>query len=611
MKKSNLNLAEYSGVNMLASWVAYAFAAIMIAIFPLYFQDDYFDIMRSKVNFFQIATGGFLAISILLMIAQIVERSLKEKQLVPPERTVPIHVLVLSILFIVVVFISSFMTDYRQEAIWGETGRRTTAIFWMLTVLAFLMLARYLKPGIGLIWLFFFSNIILFLVAAANYWGYDPLGMHAELDSSQLATFVTTIGNINMNVSYDCLIYPIGLVLFYQSREWLSRVIYGIFVVVGCWAVFCTTSDGWIFGIVGGFVLLLWFGMSSLENFKYYCETAVLYLASLLSVQCLTILATRQGWSHGWSDLMLPNALSQMQVLHPVLIGGLLFIFAVGMVWTIMVTRKGEQELQAEKIDGVLKQARRILFIAIIAVVAAVIIIMAVATSNPAIAQGNPILQRLVIVDDFGSGRGLIWRVTTTAWADVPFAEKLFGYGPNCFRYMIENSSVAQETSAYFNGAVLVDSHNEFFYILSTLGILGVIGYFGLMFSYLVRCFKAAKQYPIFVVGVVAIGASLLQGLVNSSQVFSTPLLFIFLGIMEAIFRRKRRPDLDDLVYDEPVDLAYEKPSEGTKKPSGKNASKAKNQSYKGTGSNSSKNNKSKANNQKGGKGKKKSKKKK
>ncbi len=576
MKKSSLNLAEYSGVNMLASWIAYVFAAIMIAVFPLYFQDDYFDIMRSKVSFFQIATGGFLIISVILMIAQIAGRSLKERQLVPPERTVPMHVLALALLFLVVVFISTFMTDYRQEAIWGETGRRTTAVFWLLAVLAFLMLARYLKPGIGLIWLFFFSNIIVFLVAVANFWGFDPLGMHAELDESQIATFTTTIGNVNMSVSYDCLIYPIGLVLFYQSREWLSRVIYGIFVVVGCWALFCTTSEGWLFGIVGGFALLLWFGMSSLENFKYYCETAVLYLASLLAMQCLTLLAVNRGWSHGWSDLMLPKAVSQMQhVLPPFLIGGLLVIFAAGMVWAILAMKKSGEELQTEKADAILQKARRILFIVIIAVVAVVVIIIAVATASSSMAQGNAILQKLAITDDFGSGRGLIWRVTTSAWADVPFLEKLFGYGPNCFRYMIENSSMAEETLAYFDGAVLVDSHNEFLYILSTLGILGVIGYFGLVGSYLVRCFKGAKEYPIFVVGVVAVGASLLQGLVNSSQVFSTPLLFLFLGIMEAIFRRKRNPDLDD--------LAYEEPPKEKKKPAGK-ASKAKNQPHKAAG---------------------------
>lgn len=562
-----------SGLNMIASWAAYIFTAIMIGLFPLYFHDDYFDIMRSKVKFFEIVALIFLVIAVFLMVLQIIIESIKEKQLVLPERTVPIHVLVFAGLFLVVVFISAFMTDYGQEAFWGESGRRTTAIFWLLATLAILMVGKHLKAGMGLVWIFLISNAIVFLLAVLNFWGLDPLGMHKDLDESQIATFISTIGNVNMNVSYDCLVYPIGLALFYQSRERLSRILYGLFVVIGCWGLYSTTSEGWILGVAGAFALLLWFGMNSVENFKHYCETAVLFLASLLIMQHLSTFAVR----HGVTNLMLQKSQYQEEtvtVMHPAVLWGLLIVFALGFVWAFLISRKAGQELQTEGTDVILKRSRLVLFGLLILAVIAGIILVAAVTSNPAMAEGNAMLQKLIINDTFGSSRGFIWHKTTGAWTQLPFAEKLFGYGPNCYRYMIENAW-GDEVKNYFGGAVLVDSHNEFLYILSTLGIAGVIGYFGLMFSYLVRCFRGVKDNPLLLLGVAAIGASLLQGLVNSPQVFSTPLLFVLLGILEAIFRKQKHPELE---YVEPPKQG-QKPAEtkkhhnkgkGKKKKSGK-----------------------------------------
>lgn len=542
MKKA---VSAESGADMLASWIAYIFTAIMIGIFPLFFHDNYFDIMRSKVRFFQIVAAGFVLIAILLTVAKIVELSVKEKKLCVPKPSAPIHVLIFAGVFLLAVVVSTFMSDYGQEAFWGESGRRTSAVFWLLAILAFLMVGRYLKVGMGLVWIFLISNTLVFLLAILNYWGLDPLGMHEGLNEGQIATFISTIGNVNMNVSYDCLIYPIGLALFYQSRERLSRILYGIFVVIGCWGLFSTTSEGWILGVAGAFAMLLWFGMSSFENLKYYCQTAVLFLVSLLAMQYLSNLAVHLGAT---SQMLVKSQAQEASVtlMHPAVLWALLIVFAAGMIWTMMVTRKDGEELRAEAAGTVLKRARKFLFILLFAAVAVGIVLVIVVTSNPEIAEGKPMLQKLIISDSFGSGRGMIWSKTTGAWAQLPFPEKVFGYGPNCYRYMIEDTW-GQEIRNFFGGAVLVDSHNEFLYILSTLGIVGVIGYFGLMVSYLARCFRTAKENPLLLLGAAAILASLLQGLVNSPQIFSTPLLFVLLGILQAIFRKQREPETESI----------------------------------------------------------------
>lgn len=530
---------------IMTSGVAYVFAAVMIGIFPLYFHEKYADIRDVKMQLFLIITVSFFLVTVLLAVTSIIENSVRQKHFCPPQRKFPVYILALTGLFAVSVVIALLLCDYRQDAFWGETGRRTGAAFWLLVILAFLMVGRYLKANMGLVWIFLISNTLVFLLALLNYWGLDPLGMHTGYDDVDRATFISTIGNVNMNVSYDCLVYPVGLALFYQSRERLSRILYGAFVVIGAWGIYSTTSEGWVLGVGGAFVLLLWFGMNSMDDFKHYCETAVLFLVALLSMQSLSTLAVHLG------KMSASLSKSQYQIqdvtlMHPAVLGGILLIFAVCLVVSMGVLKGKFQGIKVENADLILKKIRKFVFVFFLAVVTAGICLLVAVNVNPAIAEEKTLLQRLVIGDDFGSGRGFVWRMTAEAWTQLPFSEKIFGYGPNCFRYMLEDI-VGQELQQSPSGGGWADPHNEFLNILSMVGIAGVVGYFGLMLSYLVRCFRGVQKNPLLLLGVMAIGASLLQGLVNSSQVFSTPLLFILLGILETFFRKEKEPVLEPM----------------------------------------------------------------
>ncbi len=143
-------------------------------------------------------------------------------------------------------------------------------------------------------------------------------------------------------------------------------------------------------------------------------------------------------------------------------------------------------------------------------------------------------LEHLRLQDDFGSGRGYIWRTTIQSWFELPLWDKITGYGVNCYHMFIQQYGGA-EVAEYFGGAMLVDAHNEFMQILTTMGLLGVAGYFGLLISTAVRAGRKVQEKPALLMGVLVVCSYLAQGLVNNPTVFLTPYLFLMLGIINSM----------------------------------------------------------------------------
>lgn len=74
-----------------------------------------------------------------------------------------------------------------------------------------------------------------------------------------------------------------------------------------------------------------------------------------------------------------------------------------------------------------------------------------------------------------------------------------------------------------------VDSHSEVLYYFISTGILGGVGNFGMILSLILRGIKYKTPNTMIL---TAVGVSwLAQGLVNNPLIFTTPFIFIFLGI--------------------------------------------------------------------------------
>ena len=80
-----------------------------------------------------------------------------------------------------------------------------------------------------------------------------------------------------------------------------------------------------------------------------------------------------------------------------------------------------------------------------------------------------------------------------------------------------------------------MDAHNELLQILTTMGILGAVGYFGLIIGTIVKSAKSVAAKPVMLLGVIVLFGYLAQALVNNPTVFLTPYLFLMLGMIKSM----------------------------------------------------------------------------
>ncbi len=417
------------------------------------------------------------------------------------------------IIFFVSVLLSTIFSISPAESFYGIGGRRVGTILLLLCISMYLILGKYLCPGIWIVWIFLISNTFVILLAILNFWGIDPLRMYDNLVESDWGYFMSTLGNINVSSNYLCMVVPIGMVLYLLSDYSLSKIIYGIFLLFGFYGVYITTCDSWLLGIGISFVVILWFCMKDHRHMIRFFELCLLFFCSSLLLK-ITFLAGGYGTALGmeFQKLKLQNFMLKGSVL---IIEGILFVLCI--IWFKYAEKK--------KLKIAYLKARKILFI-ILAVMAGTLVILFLIANVSENRQWEGAFQwmaYLKLQDESGSYRGILWKQTINAWKKLPLGRKFLGYGVNCFHHFIYQYQAAEleHIPMYF-----VDAHNECLHFLSIMGVPGIIGYFGLLISLAVTSGKMSRKYPVMLIGTVSICSYLAQGMLNNPTVFITPNLF-------------------------------------------------------------------------------------
>lgn len=132
----------------------------------------------------------------------------------------------------------------------------------------------------------------------------------------------------------------------------------------------------------------------------------------------------------------------------------------------------------------------------------------------------------------WGTGRGLIWNRLVYSFTQSPFTQLLFGHGLDTTRFLLINTF--GESMAMYDNA-----HNEILQYLVTTGIVGLLLYLSIFITCIKRLWKFVKKEPY----ACALGATvvcyLIQSIVNINQPITTPLLFMFLGMIESFIRQE------------------------------------------------------------------------
>ncbi len=515
------------------------FVILMLGFFPLFYQDSYFNITDAKRMFFYFCGAGLLVLTVLLAGAGYLQdwRATGNKELQGSKKkgkeilkNIPItswfaYGFALAVLIATVFSVNPF------ESFYGTDGRKLGAIAFLLCIAVYLILGKFLQPGIWMAWIFLISNGIVCFLLLLQFWGIDILHMWDGIIPTEVGMFASTIGNVNACATYFCMAVPVGMVLFYLSDALLSEILYGLLLLLGFFGMYATISDSWILGMGAAFLVLFCFSIKSHDYMERFLGICLMFWASSLVVRlALTAGAENTSvMSQRFRTLPLQNFITGKKVL---LAEGI--ILCLGMV-LIKIAKKKDIQIPYDKI-------RKVFVGVVVTVLSLAVTAVLVVNLSPEKQWegGLQWMNLLKLQDNFGSSRGIIWKQTWTAWQKLPIGRKFFGYGINCF-YQFLYQYQASELTMYT--ARIVDPHNELLQFMSMTGIFGAVCYFGFLISTAVSAAKQSRHYPVMMMGTVVICSYLAQSMVNNPTVFLTPTLFLYLGILKSLERHYKEKE--------------------------------------------------------------------
>ena len=521
------------------------FVILMLGFFPLFYRNYFIDISSAKLSFFRVCVIGLFLFIVLFAALDWLQR-FKEEMLVNSRipqnnKTEKRHISQMIreylsgfsvpawfvVVFVVGICIATVFSVNPLESWQGKEGRKLGAMVWLLCVAMYVMLAKYLRPGKWMIWTFLVANMLVFLLAILNFWAIDPLGMYENLMDAQHASFISTIGNVNACASYLCMVLPAGMALYFLCKDRKLQVASGIFLVLGFWTCYCTKSQSWLLGIGVAFLVLLWFAMCDHFHMRKFLEICSLFWIGSVLMKFTFFIGTKVNFqglmflffkAEGFQNRIMLNG-------YVLLVMGILCAGGVFFIWN--------REKQGKELPYRALRKGVFLFVAVITILATLLVVAA--NLNRSTWEGVfSWLNRLKLQDTFGSNRGYIWKVTINSWLDMPVLQKLTGYGVNCYHMLIQQYG-GEEVANVFGGAILVDAHNEILQFMITMGLVGTVGYFGLLISTGVTSFKKYAKQPEFLLGVTVVCGYVAQAMVNNPTVFLTPYLFLMLGIIRSM----------------------------------------------------------------------------
>jgi len=141
----------------------------------------------------------------------------------------------------------------------------------------------------------------------------------------------------------------------------------------------------------------------------------------------------------------------------------------------------------------------------------------------------------VVFNDHWGTNRGFAWRKAIENYSKFPLMRKILGYGPETFGILSFFHDLQE--SAMFSGELFDNAHNEYLQFLITIGPIAT-GAYTLFLALSVRDMLNCHCSP-YIVGMgFAVAGYAVQALVNINQPTSTPILWTFLGMGIAEYRR-------------------------------------------------------------------------
>ena len=518
--KQETLLGPWKKVNQI---IASVFTLIIIAVFPLFFRNYYFDILTVKYIFYY---GTIISMAVVTLVVSIIFlfldksrydwatiKSLKRQFSIKSFRKSDWAM----IAFLIAVAISTFQSDYFYESFWGNEGRFMGMFLILLYGVSFFIIGHCLKFKQWFLDVFLFAGMIACIIGIMQFFKYDPIGFKKGLTASDFPSFTSTIGNINTYTSYVALISGMGTVLFAIEKNRFRRAWYLFTVIISIFALITGISDNAYLTLLALFGLLPLYLFNNLKGLKRY-----MVLVAILFTEFQFIDLISQKY---------PEHVLKINGLFNVIVGYDKLAHFVVVLWGICIVLYVLDACVSK--DSIMKKDNNLgrwiwLGLLIIIVMAGCYILYDANIAGNADKYGS-LKKYLVINDDWGTHRWYIWRIGMESYARFPLIHKIFGYGPDTFGIITVNNFYEEMISRY--NEKFDSAHNEYLQYLITIGIVGLAAYLTLLFTSIGEMIRASKKRPVMMALTFALVCYGAQAAVNISVPIVAPIMMTLLMV--------------------------------------------------------------------------------
>lgn len=517
------------------------YLCVIFGVFPLYFEDYYFNILVAKYRFYWMATAALLIVCLVAaLVFWFVDRreyggtlakAFFDKFRIENLKKQPLVYKALAVFWLLAA-VSTVLSDYLYESFWGNEGRFSGLFLISLYVLSVFVVGKLGRMKRWYLDIFLLSSVLVCLFGITDYFRMDILHWKTGVESDQLDSFTSTMGNINTYTAFVALAMAVACGLFVTEAKWFRRIWYYAVILIAFFAIVTGQSDnaylalGILFAVLPLVLFRTWKGIAD------YALLAASFMEVIKVIDVINI--QKAGQVIGLSGLF--DFLVKYEHLEVIVIA-LWGITAVLYGVTLMVCRKG-----GNGYTGKMPVILWSVFLAVCTVAVAYVLYDANFGSHPE--RYAPIARYVVFNDTWGTNRGYCWRIGWESYMKQPFLHKLFGFGPDTFGILTWDF---REEAIATQGVFYESAHNEYLQYLVTMGPLALAAYLVFLadaFRRMLRGCRMSMKNRAELQWVLAPALAVLcygtQAIVNINLPIATPLMWALLAVGLAAVRQEK-----------------------------------------------------------------------
>jgi len=541
--KSKRKLMNASNV-IVGLWVM-----AMFTIFPLIYNDFYFDILQTK--YYTVLTLSIIMILALIVICgfaggfkNFFDNMNKKGFVVWFKEEFSIWDICIMVFWLMSALSTAFAGRFIMESITGDKGRYSGLLLISIYVILYFTVSRMFSFGKVYFTVFLAVSIPVCLFGYTDYFNMDILGFKEKISPEQWPIFTSTIGNINTYTAVLAFYIAIAGTLFITTPfksdngrgESIGKIVfYYVIMLMNFIALTMGTSDNGYLTLAAFFGIVPFVAFRTMEGVRRFLLTIFTYLLGIKIIQLINI--SYAGKVLGISGLY--DFISDFKYLDLVIVA----LAIVVIIMYVLEYRKKEKRRDNE----VLLRSLRYIWLAILVIIFAAIVFMGMKINSDVTAakeKYGALADYFVFNDSWGTFRGYIWRAAVEEYMKFPLLHKIFGSGPDTFGLyigLLRNEEMTSVTGQFFDA-----THNEYIQFLFTLGPIATIAYILALILPSVEALRTRLFYlrdntmlPYLYACAIAVICYATQAVVNLNLPVVTPFLWIFLSIMVAILRDK------------------------------------------------------------------------